>query len=137
MATVIIFVIILLICIYAIKSYTKKLQHGCCGSGGDEVKRIRPADGNVAHYPYARKIEIEGMSCKNCAIRIENAFQQREGFLAEVYLKHKNAVVWMKQPTSDKELKEIIERTGYTVGSIEEYMQEEGRGQTKSKHAEK
>src|SRR5699024_12299468 len=40
----IIILILVLICIYAIKSYTKKLAHGCCGAGGDEEKKIYVKD---------------------------------------------------------------------------------------------
>ena len=51
MPTVIICLVLLVIVIFAVRSYLKKLKSGCCGSGGDEVKRVRPADRDVYHYP--------------------------------------------------------------------------------------
>ena len=55
MATGIICIIIIIVCVLGIRSYTKRLTHGCCGGGQDPVKRVRPADPNIAHYPYIRK----------------------------------------------------------------------------------
>lgn len=110
---------LVLICIFAVRSYLKKLKNGCCGAGGVELKRIRPADKDTSHYPYAKKIGIEGMSCKNCAMRIENAFHEMDGFYAEVNLKQKYAIVYMKEKETDDDLKRVIQRSGYRVTSIE------------------
>lgn len=118
-STIIICAILVLVCVYTVRSYIKKLRHGCCGGGDGEVKRIRPADKNLAHYSYVSKIEIEGMSCKNCAYRIENAFNEIENYYAEVKLKEKIATVWMKQKVTDDELKRIIERVGYKAVRVE------------------
>lgn len=118
MATAIIVIILIIIGVFSIRSYRKKLSNGCCGAGGDEVKKMPPADRDISHYLYTKTIHIDGMSCKNCANRITNAFHEKEGFYAEVNLKKKSALVRMKQPVTDKELKEIIEQTGYTVVDI-------------------
>ncbi|MDD6991158.1 MAG: hypothetical protein PUI48_04955 [Oscillospiraceae bacterium] len=40
MATGIIIALLIAICITAIKSYLKKLAHGCCGAGGDDEKTV-------------------------------------------------------------------------------------------------
>lgn len=118
-STVIICVVLAVFCVFAVRSYIKKLKHGCCGAGGDDVKRVRPKDKNISHYPYACKIGIEGMSCKNCAMRIENAFNEREGFCAKVNLKQRSAIVRMKQPVPDMELKELVQQAGYRAVSLE------------------
>ncbi|MBU9725033.1 heavy-metal-associated domain-containing protein [Diplocloster modestus] len=110
---------LVLICIFSVRSYLKKLKNGCCGAGGDELKRIRPADKDTAHYSYARKIGIEGMSCKNCAMRIENAFHELDGFYAEVNLKQQYAIVYMKQEETDEDIKRVVRRAGYHVTSLE------------------
>ena len=36
---------------FGVRSYMKKLSHGCCGSGGDSEVRIRPADRDISHHP--------------------------------------------------------------------------------------
>ena len=51
--TVLICLALLLIVVFSVRSYLKKLKTGCCGSGGDQVKRVRPGDRDVSHYPYA------------------------------------------------------------------------------------
>lgn len=119
MGTAIIILILVLICIYAIKSYTKKLAHGCCGAGGDGEKKIYVKDKNTAHYPYCVKIGVEGMTCRNCKLRVENALNAEEGVWAQVNLKSKFALVRMKHPISEETLRRIITRNGYTVTNIQ------------------
>ena len=118
MSTAIICAVLALVCVFAVRSYLKKLRNGCCGAGGDAAKRIRLSDGKGAQYPYARRLVIEGMSCQNCAVRIENAFHERDGYYAVVNLKQKTAVVRMKQLASDDELRQIVQRAGYQVVSL-------------------
>lgn len=110
--------VLALICIFAVWRYIKKLKNGCCGGGSDEERRIRPADSDAAHYPYVRKIGIEGMRCKNCAIRVENAFNRQDGYFATVDLRRRCALVRTKQPVADDELRRVVLRTGYQPVSI-------------------
>lgn len=110
--------VLALICIFAIWHYIKKLKNGCCGGGGDEERRIRLADSDAAHYPYVCKIGIEGMRCKNCAIRVENAFNRQDGYYATVDLRRHCALVRTKQPVADDELRRVVLRTGYQPVSI-------------------
>lgn len=42
MGTAIIVAVIIVICVFAVRSYIKKLSHGCCGVGGDDEKNFRP-----------------------------------------------------------------------------------------------
>ncbi|WP_294374703.1 heavy-metal-associated domain-containing protein [uncultured Clostridium sp.] len=118
MSTVIICILLIAICCFSLKSYLKKINNGCCGSGGDEIKKIKPQDKNKDNYPYAFKINIEGMSCKNCKIRVENGFNEDGNFLAEVNLKEKTADVRSKKEVSEQELKEIVRKQGYKAVSI-------------------
>lgn len=85
-ATIIICVVIAAICIFAVISYRKKLKNGCCGGGGDEVKHVKPQDTNVNDYDHVYRMDIEGMHCKNCAMRIENAFNEQPDRMAKVDL---------------------------------------------------
>ena len=88
--TAVICLVLLMIVVFSVRSYLKKLKSGCFGAGGDEVKRIRPADRDASHYSYARLVRIEGMHCQNCARRVENAFNSQEGFYAKVDLAKKD-----------------------------------------------
>ena len=119
MATAIICTFLVIICIFGIKSYLKKLSHGCCGSDGDTEKRIRPSDQDKSHYQYLYKVRIDGMTCQNCAVRIENAFHEKDGFLAKVNLQQSEAVVRTKEAVSEEELRKVIRDRGYSVRSLE------------------
>lgn len=114
MANVIIILILVLVCIYAVRSYMKKLAHGCCGAGGDEEKKVKVSDKNPEHYPHCVTIGVEGMTCSNCKLRVENALNSEEGIWAQVNLKEKKAQIRMKTLIPEDELRRIVSRAGYT-----------------------
>ena len=118
-STVLICAVLVVICVFGVRSYIKKLKSGCCGGGGDEVKKVRPSDGDVSHYNYSYKIGIDGMSCKNCVRKVENAFNEREGFYAVVDLKQNDAMVRTKEPVSETELRRIVQSAGYGAADVE------------------
>lgn len=119
MANVIIVAVLVIICVFAVISYAKKLTQGCCGAGGDKEKKIKVNDKNVSNYPYSVKISIDGMTCNHCKMRVENALNSNEGVWAEVDLGKKSALVRMKKELSDDELRRIITKAGYVVMGIE------------------
>lgn len=118
MANVIIILLLVVICIYAVRSYMKKLASGCCGAGGDAEKKIKVADKNPDHYPHCVTIDIDGMTCGHCKLRVENALNAEEGVWAKVNLEAKNALVYMKNAISEDELCRIIGRAGYVVTAV-------------------
>lgn len=115
MANVIIILILVIICIYAVRSYMKKLAHGCCGSGGDEEKKVKVRDKDESHYPYCVTIGVDGMTCSHCKLRVENALNSEDGVWAQVNLKANSARVHMKTLLSEDDLRRIISRAGYTL----------------------
>ena len=115
-STAVICVILAVICIFSVKKYRKKLTSGCCGAGGEgTVKKRRVSDRNKAHYPYTKILKIDGMSCGNCANRVENALNALDGVWASVDLGSQEALVRMKQPTDPELLKNAVRKQGYTV----------------------
>lgn len=115
-STAVICVILAVICIFSVKKYRKKLTSGCCGAGGEgTVKKRRVSDRNKAHYPYTKILEIDGMSCGNCANRVENALNALDGVWASVDLGSQEALVRMKQPMDPELLKNAVRKQGYTV----------------------
>ena len=73
MESAVIILIVIVICIFGIKSYARRLTQGCCGAGGDAQKRVRVRDKNKEHYPYCVKIGVDGMTCSHCRERVEKA----------------------------------------------------------------
>lgn len=115
-STAVICVILAVICIFSVKKYRKKLTSGCCGAGGEgTVKKRRVSDRNKAHYPYTKILKIDGMSCGNCANRVENALNALDGVWASVDLGSQEALVRLKQPTDPELLKNAVRKQGYTV----------------------
>lgn len=117
MATAVICGILILICFAAVKSTVKRVAHGCCGTGGDTVKKIKVRDRDLSHYPYTCTIEVEGMTCSNCKNRVENAFNEQEGVYAEVNLKKKTVQIHTKEPLAEDEIRRTILRSGYEPGA--------------------
>lgn len=115
MATAVIIIVIVIICVLAVKGYMKKLSKGCCGTGGDDIERISPIDEDVSHYPYITELSVGGMTCKNCAMRIENAFNKNDGYYATVDFKTAHAVIRTKSEASQSEIRRIIYQLGYTI----------------------
>lgn len=108
MATAIICLALIMAGVLAIRSYRKRLTTGCCGGSGEAaVKKIKVSDKDLTHYPHRRVLKVDGMSCGNCAIRVENALNSLEGVYAR-----------MKQELSDAVLKETVKDAGYTVYRI-------------------
>ena len=119
MGTAIICIVLGIVCIVAVRMYAKSLKHGCCGSGGDAVKKTDPADTNRSHYPYEKRVQIEGMTCKNCAARIENAFHKLDGYYAQVNLGKQQMILLAKKDVFDAEVKSIIAGVGYLAREIQ------------------
>lgn len=121
MATVIIFIVIAVIVFFGIRNYRKNMVSGCCGSESDAAPRkIRVQDRNLSHYPYKKVLKIDGMTCRNCVIHVQNSLNSLDGVFSKVDLNKKSAKVCMKEEISDQLLRKVVSRVGYTVMSISE-----------------
>lgn len=112
MATAVISLIIAAIAVLAIVSYRNKLRNGCCG-GGDAERFVKAADTDISHYPHRADVMIEGMTCKNCAARVESEFNKQDGFFARVSLKDKKAAVYSKNDIDSEDLRVTVIKAGY------------------------
>lgn len=116
--TIIIILILVFIGVLAVRSYTKKLKNGCCGTGGGE-KRIKPGDRNPSHYGHSATVKVGGMTCGNCRTRVENAFNSEPALWAQVNLKDEVAFVRSKEPLAEEELRKIVTHAGYEALSVQ------------------
>lgn len=119
MATGIIIGVIIAVCILAVKSYLKKLAQGCCGSGGDKEKTYKTKP-DMSEYKYKYTVTIDGMSCKNCAARIENSFNRQKGIYSHVDYKSGVAEIYSEASLTEIFLCQRIIGLGYYVERIEE-----------------
>ena len=103
MGTMVILALLAVAVVLAVRHFIGTLAHGCCG-GGEAVRPVR--------------VEIGGMTCRNCRLRVKNALNSEEGLWAQVDLSAGSALVRSRQPLSEERLRLVIGREGYTVGAI-------------------
>ena len=115
MDNVMVIVILSVICILAVIGCIKKKSHGCCGS--DDLK-LKVRDKNPANYPYTAEVTVEGMTCANCKLRVENAFHETGAMWAKADLKTGKVLVRMKEDATDEKLENLVKRAGYTAAEI-------------------
>ncbi len=116
-------IIILLVCLigWAIYRIIRKSQNGggCCGEHEASVKRAPVKDRNRSHYPYKCSLVIGGMTCDNCAARVENALNDLPGTWAKVDISGNRAAVLSKSEPDEQALRCAVTGAGYTVMKIE------------------
>ena len=117
MSTVIILVILIGICIFAIINSKKhfKGEGGCCGGGS-----VEKTEKTLNYIADKKKVFISGMHCENCANKIENAINDVSYLACEINLKENLAIVTGNKTINAEEVKKIIEKLGYEVNKIEE-----------------
>lgn len=67
-----------------------------------------------------KEIEINGMTCGHCQMRVEKALNAIPGVEAKVDLKNRNAVVNMAEEVPDAVLMDAVRAAGYEPVSIRE-----------------
>ena len=77
------------------------------------------ADRDKSHYPYETVLTIDGMTCSNCVRRVENALNNLDGVWAQVDLDSRKAIVRTKQVLSEDTLREVVQKAGYLVLSVQ------------------
>ena len=95
----------------------RKLRRGggCCGEHEAAESRVPVGDRHTAHYPYRAELEIGGMTCENCARRVENALNSLEGVWAKVDISTHTAKLRLKAPPDFRALTRRVAETGYAV----------------------
>ncbi len=113
--TILVICILLVIVVGAVISSAKHFrgEGGCCGGGSVKVKGDK-----IKNVVAVKTIYIEGMHCSNCSTRVQNALNSLAQVNAKVDLKKQEAVVKLGREVSDDELKNCVEKAGYTVKKI-------------------
>ena len=117
MGTAIVIFGLAIIVLCAILSIRKRIKYGssCCGGHDAAPKKIKVSDKNKAHYPYTYTLTVEGMHCSNCARRVENALNSKEGVWASVKLENNSVIVRSKNPMKWEDFSPVITKAGYTL----------------------
>ena len=116
MGTTIIIFVLAIIVVCAILSIRKRIKYGsaCCGTHDAAPKKIKVKDKNKAHYPYTYTLTVDGMHCSNCARRVENALNSKDGVWAKVNLEKKSVLVRAKSQLKWEDFSTVITKAGYT-----------------------
>lgn len=122
MVTYIIAGAVLVVCALAVYRYIRKLSRGdsCCTTGEVPVMKVRIADRNKSNYPHILEIYINGMTCANCATRVENALNSLPGVWAQVDLGRKAALMRSKSPVEADIIRHTVRQSGYIVTDIKD-----------------
>ena len=115
MENVIVFALLVSIVLIALHSTIKRLKSkgGCC-SGSD----YKPKKKKLKTVVQKKVFYVNGMHCKHCKNRIEEAINRMEGVCATVNLKKKQVLVEYEAPLDDTSIINQIEKMGYTVMSV-------------------
>ncbi|MBO7673839.1 MAG: heavy-metal-associated domain-containing protein [Atopobiaceae bacterium] len=87
----------------------------CCGEHDAPLRRMGAADRNKSHYPHEVTLSIGGMTCDNCAARVENALNELPGTWARVSIASKTALVRTKDMPDLDALSRAVAAAGYAV----------------------
>ena len=112
---IIIGVLVLIVVIALLRAKKHFNGGGFCGSGGNTIRLKKTLDGPKLGE---KVLTIEGMTCENCEIRVENALNRLDHVAASVRWRKKTAVVAYSAEVSDEALKAAVERLGYKVTDI-------------------
>ena len=102
---------------YALWRCIRRARHGggCCGTHDGMERKRSVSDRHKAHYPYTCHLTLGGMTCENCARRVENALNALEGVWASVDLSRHSAIVRTKEEISESRLRQAVTDAGYVV----------------------
>ena len=117
MGTIIVIFVLAIIVVCAILSTRKRIKYGsaCCGTHDAAPKKIKVKDKNKSHYPYTYTLTVDGMHCSNCARRVENALNSKDGVWAKVNLEKKSVLVRAKSQLKWEDFSTLINKAGYTL----------------------
>ena len=87
----------------------------CCGDITQAPERIQVKDRNKRHYHHQITLSIGGMTCENCAIKVENALNVLPDTWATVSIGSKRAVVRTKDEPDLAAMREAVAAAGYVV----------------------
>ena len=122
MINILLGVLLSLAAILALWRVIRRFRRGsaCCGEREKNVRRTGPAWGRLGGAPYAAEIEIQGMTCENCARKIENALNELDGVRARVNYPERRATLRSSRPGMEAQARAKIREAGYITAKYTE-----------------
>ena len=91
---------------------------GCCGEFDEPEKKVTVKDRKKSHYPFKAVAYVDGMTCEDCARKVENALNILPGVWADVDISSHKAIIRTKSPVDERLLKEAVINAGYAIVNI-------------------
>lgn len=99
--------------VVARRRFTKGSE--CCGDIAQAPERVQVKDRDKRHYHHQITLSIGGMTCENCAIKVENALNELPDTWATVNIGSKQAVVRTKEEPDYIAMRDAVAAAGYVV----------------------
>lgn len=117
MADVLLVLVLACVVVAGVVAMRKRARQGsaCCGEREEAPQRVRVTDRNKAHYPYVTTLAVGGMTCENCAIKVENALNVLPDTWATVSIDSHEARVLTKDAPNEATLRAAIREAGYVA----------------------
>jgi len=117
MADVVIIAVLVVVVAAAVVVVRRRTTTGsaCCGEHEKSLRRAGAQDRNKSHYAHEVTLSIGGMTCNNCATRVENALNALPDTWASVSIADKTAVVRTKDEPDMGTLSRAVAEAGYVV----------------------
>ena len=98
----------------AVKRFGAKRK--CCGGGKTEKREEKILD---AEPVWETVLQIGGLCCEGCAVKVENALNRMDGVKATACHSEKRAVLLHCAALSETELRAVIADCGFELTAIE------------------
>ena len=107
-----------------------KGEAACCSescsscNGGCSAKKAlddgyRARVEKIERFPIHRTIDVDGMTCEKCIYKVVRALEKVDGVtIAAASLEKFSAQVGLSKDVPDDDLREAINKAGYTAGTI-------------------
>ena len=83
----------------------------------DDGYRVRVE--KIERFPIHRTIDVDGMTCEKCIYKVVRALEKVDGVtIAAASLEKFSAQVGLSKDVPDDDLREAINKAGYTAGTI-------------------
>ncbi|WP_028044793.1 heavy-metal-associated domain-containing protein [Candidatus Stoquefichus massiliensis] len=114
MATTIIFLVLMVIVIFAVKNSLLhfKGENSCCDGCSTHNTKSKKLKHQIIG---SIEISVSEMSCQKCARKLTKSLHEIEGVSVNVNLKKKNIILSYDQPIDIQQVYDTIQNAGYQI----------------------
>lgn len=113
---IVILLILAAVIVFAVVTIVRRKKNGsaCCGGGGEKVKAVK-AQRLAGDDLRELELPVGGMTCENCARRVQNALNAIPGVQAKVSIGTKTAKIRCRADVTEEALRQAVREAGYVL----------------------